>query len=250
MGFCTSTFKFLLFLVNFIFFLVGIGMIALGAYTVTVMEDYFKFLETPSFDLKLSVYTFIVVGVLITMISFFGCCAAFTDNKCMMVTFATLMALILVAEIGVAISVIIYREKAYDIVQDTMKIGLNSYKEVGKESVTAGWDEIQNHFQCCGVNNSTDWTTAKAFNNTKNVPSSCCVIEASSCGVGKNKFPFTGLHPQGCFEQFEKFVEGNVLVVGGVGIVFIVVQLIVVVTGCCLAKKVDRKKQNTYFKNL
>ena len=240
----------MLFLINFIFFLAGIGMIALGAYNVTVMEDYFKFLETSSFNLKVTVYTFIVVGVLITMISFFGCCAAITDNKCMMWTFATLMALILVAEIGVAISVVIYRGKAYDIVQDTMKIGLKAYNVDGKESVSDGWDHIQTEFQCCGVNNSTDWTTSIAFNNTENVPSSCCVKQESGCGVGTNKSPFTDLHPHGCFEKFEKFVEDNLLVVGGVGIVFIIVQLIVVITGCCLAKKVDRKKQNSYLENL
>ena len=250
MGGCTSTLKFLLFLVNFIFFLAGIGMIALGSYNVTVMEDYFKFLETPSFNLKVAVYTFIVIGILITLISFFGCCAAFTDNKCMMWTFVTLMALILVAEIGIAVSVVIYKEKAYDLVQDAMKIGLNAYKVEGKESVTAGWDEIQKQFECCGVNNSTDWTSSNEFNNTENVPSSCCIIKASNCGVNKNKSPFTGLYQQGCFEKFENFVEGNALLVGGAGIVVICIQLIIVITGCCLAKKGNFEDKNKYLGNL
>ena len=74
-------------LVNFIFFLAGIVMI--------IYDHMF--------------------GVLITLVSFFGCWGILTDNKCMMWTFATVMALILVAEIGIAVSVVIYKEKANDL---------------------------------------------------------------------------------------------------------------------------------------
>jgi CD63 antigen len=246
MGFCSGTFKFFMFLINFIFFLAGVGIIALGAYMAIEMKDYFDFLGASDLvgdkDLKVSAYIFIVVGVFVTMIAFFGCCAACTDNKCMMGTFAVLMALILIAEIGVAVTIIIYKGKAYAIVADAMKNGLNGYKQEGKEGVTVGWDKIQEQFVCCGVEGPTDWTKSKAFNNTLDAPDSCCTgVETDTCGKGKNTKPFTGLHTEGCLEKFQAFVEGNVYLVGGVGIAVALVQLLAVITGCCLAKKMGLK---------
>jgi len=155
----------------------------------------------------------------------------------MMGTFATIMALILIAEIGVAVTIVIFKGQAYKVVEDAMTKGLNGYDQTGKEGVTAGWDKIQETFKCCGVTDSTDWTTSKAFNNTQNAPDSCCNIESVGCGNNANTPPFTGLHAEGCLKKFAGFVESNVFLVGGVGIAVIVVQLLSVITGCCLAKK-------------
>jgi len=245
MGFCSGTFKFFMFLINFIFFLAGVGIIALGSYMAIEMKDYFDFLGTSELvgdkGLKMSAYIFIVVGVLVTMIAFFGCCAACTDNKCMMGTFATLMTLILIAEIGVAVTIVIYKGKAYDVVSDAMKKGLNGYGEEGKEGVTVGWNKIQDQFTCCGVDGPTDWrnSTNPDFLNKDNVPDSCCNIEKENCG--QNAMNTNKIHKDGCLKKFQKFVEGNVFLVGGVGLAVIVVQLISVIAGCCLAKKMGHQ---------
>jgi len=247
MGFCSNTFKFFMFLINFIFFLAGVGIIALGAYMAIEMKDYFDFLGTSDLvgnkDLRVSAYIFIVVGVFVTMIAFFGCCAACTDNKCMMGTFAVLMALILIAEVGVAVTIIIYKGEAYEIVADAMKNGLNGYNQPDKDGVTAGWNKIQERFECCGVNGPIDWKNSTAFKNTQDAPDSCCTVELDNCGKGKNFDPFTGLHTKGCLKKFQGFVESNVYLVGGVGIAVALVQLLSVITGCCLAKKMGLKDQ-------
>jgi len=75
------------------------------------MGDYFDFLGTSDLapGVGLSAYIFIGIGVLVTIIAFFGCCAACTDNACMMYTFASLMAIILIAEVGVAIAAFVQR---------------------------------------------------------------------------------------------------------------------------------------------
>lgn len=247
MGFCTGTFKFFMFLINFIFFLAGVGIIALGAYMAIEMKDYFDFLGTSELvgdkDLKVSAYIFIVVGVFVTLIAFFGCCSACTDNKCMMGTFAVLMALILIAEIGVAVTIIIYKGKAYAIVADAMKNGLNGYGQQDKAGVTVGWNKIQEKFVCCGVEGPADWTKSTAFNNTQNAPESCCAVEITDCAKGKNFKPWAGLHTEGCLKKFQAFVEGNVYLVGGVGIAVALVQLLSVIAGCCLAKKMGLKDE-------
>ena len=120
------------------------------------IKDYFDFLGTSELVrnkcLGVSSFIFIAVEVIVTIISFLGCCAAGTENKCVMGTFATLMALILIAELGVAITIFIYQGKAYTIVADAMNNGLKRYGEPGKDGVSKGWDKIQKQFTCCGVN--------------------------------------------------------------------------------------------------
>jgi len=207
------------------------------------MSDYFDFLGTSKLagdqNLAISAYIFIAVGVIVTIISFLGCCAACTDNKCMMGTFATLMALILIAELGVAITIFIYKDKAYDIVSDAMNNGITGYNEKGKEGVTRGWDEIQETFTCCGVDEPKDWAN-NTYLGINNAPDSCCDIESPGCGKGKLIKPYDGLHKQGCLKEFEQFVQSNMYLVGGVGLVVIAIQLIAVITGCCLAKKMGK----------
>ena len=243
MGFCSGTFKFFVFLFNFIFLLAGIAITALGGYMAIKMKDYFDFLGTSELvgnqDLGVSSYIFIAVGVIVTIISFLGCCAACTDNKCMMGTFATLMALILIAELGVAITIFIYQGKAYAIVADAMNNGLKGYGEPGKDGVTKGWDKIQEQFTCCGVNEPADWKNATTLGKN-NAPDSCCKIEAPGCGTGKLIDPYTDLYNKGCLKEFEEFIKSNVFLAGGVGLAIIAIQLIAVITGCCLAKKMGK----------
>jgi hypothetical protein len=160
----------------------------------------------------------------------------------MMGTFATLMALILIAEIGVAVTIIIYKGKAYAVVADAMKKGLNGYDQEGKEGVTIGWKKIQVQFTCCGVNGPTDWKNSTKFLNTDDVPDTCCNVETENCGKDGLK-NLNKIHNDGCLSKFQKFVEGNVFLVGGVGLAVIVVQLISVITGCCLAKRMGFKDQ-------
>jgi len=247
MGFCSSTFKFFVFLLNFIFFLAGVAITGLGAYMAIKMKDYFDFFATSDVEglenVGISAYVFIIVGVLVTIISFLGCCAACTDNKCMMGTFATLMALILIAEVGVAVTILIYKGKAYDVVSQVMVKGMDGYGMDGKDGVTKGWNEIQETFTCCGVNNPSEWS-GKPFQKSDptKAPDSCCIASTEGCGNGKLVKPYTDLNQKGCLKEFEEFVGSNLILVGGVGLAIIFVQLIAVITGCCLAKKMGDKE--------
>jgi hypothetical protein len=66
-------------------------------------------------------------------------------------------------------------------------------------------------------------------------------------GVILNKFgklvqPFTGLNSDGCLSKFIEFVKDNAFLVGGVGIGIIIIQLISVIAGCCLAKRMGKEE--------
>jgi hypothetical protein len=66
---------------------------------------------------------------------------------------------------------------------------------------------------------------------------------SDGCGAGKLIGPaYTGLHQDGCLAKFYEYVKEHAFVAGGVGIGIILVQLIVAIAGCCLARKFGDKE--------
>ena len=106
------------------------------------MRNYFDFLGDTGF--VNSAIVFIVMGIAITLISFFGCCGACTKNACMMYTFGSFMALIILAEIGVGTTVYLYKDEAEQTITMAMKDGMHNYRpdSIDYQGVTKTWDAL------------------------------------------------------------------------------------------------------------
>lgn len=242
MGFCSSMFKFFVFLINFIFFVAGCGITGLGIYLHVAMKGYFDILGESS--MLHSSWIFIIVGIAVLIVGFLGCCAACTENKCMMYSYAALVLLILLAEIAVAVLALVYKGQAKEIVLTALKSGQQNYQGEEHDGVTKSWDLIQNTFDCCGVDNYTDWK-GKPFQNgvETTAPDSCCTNESEGCGAGQLTIPAGSIHTEGCYPDFEEFVESKIFLVGGIGIGIALFQLISVIIACCLGHKFGEKDQ-------
>ena len=88
---CDSMLNKLVAIFDFFLFLIGATLIGVGAYIHVKMSDYLTY-----FDASV---LFIVLGAIVLILGFFGCCGACTENSCMMFTFATLLALVVIAEV-------------------------------------------------------------------------------------------------------------------------------------------------------
>ncbi|MFT7801818.1 CD63 antigen [Arapaima gigas] len=82
---------------------------------------------------------FIVVGVIIFFIAFFGCCGAAKENYCMVTMFAILLSLIVIVEVGVVIAGYIYKGKLNDVVDKGLQDMISQYNSSNdvKETVDA-----------------------------------------------------------------------------------------------------------------
>ena len=60
------------------------------------MSDYLNYFDDSYVNASV---LFIVLGAIVLILGFFGCCGACTENSCMMFTFATLLALVVIAEV-------------------------------------------------------------------------------------------------------------------------------------------------------
>ncbi|XP_075708274.1 CD63 antigen [Rhinoderma darwinii] len=218
--------KYLLFVFNFLFWICGCALIGLGIYVLVQMHNPQVFKDASSFGAPIVI---IVVGVIIFFISFFGCCGAVKENYCMVTTFAVFLVLIFLVEIAAAIAGYVYRDQLKDAFTDTIKDGLSKYNTTA--DAKKGIDDLQKEFQCCGINNFTDWQNYDPFKNKQQVPDSCCKEFAVDCG--KN---LSGIYTVGCVPKIETLLRKNIGIVAGVALGIAFFEVLGIVFACCLMK--------------
>jgi CD63 antigen len=241
---CYSMLKYIVFLFNLLFFITGGLLISIGAYAQIKLKNYFDFLGSPYLN---SSIIFIIIGCVILVLAFFGCCGACTENACMLYTYATLMALILLVEIGLAVTIYVFRGNARKFVSLGMVQGMQNYpinKQDSHVGVKETWDTMESDLKCCGVKSYLDWK-ATNFGKTGNVPDSCCKVFTDNCGQGilnlNNKTAANTVYTEGCFTKFESLVLSNVGPMAGIGVGVAVFQVLVVIVSCFLATNMRRK---------
>lgn len=237
--------KYLLFLFNLIFFIAGLGLIILGAVVQTNFREYFAFF-TSGTNLNSAAILLIVVGCIIFIIGFFGCCGAYKENYCMTMTFAVLLGIIFVLEIAAGITAYILRDQVRTILQDGMTKALVNYDRNSYEGVTKAWNVLQTNFKCCGVEDYQSWKNNTLMNTNQTVPRSCCINESDDpkvCNpyVLKPNADKSTIYQNGCLAKFVHFAQQNVYIVGGVGIGLAFVQIIGIILACCLARTIKKE---------
>lgn len=239
--------KYLLFLFNFLFVITGITIMAIG---LTVQGAYHNFREIldPQFY---SVSTFpIVIGSFIFLIAFFGCCGAYLENYCMTLTFSILLVFVFIMELAAGISGYVLKNETYNLVSSTLQSSMSKYGGNSSYDITYIWDEIQEDFDCCGVDNYTDWgRNNKIFNETF-LPISCCLTSnANSSGPAYCIDPDYPeyLHKTGCATSFGIFVNDFAVMLGTAGIIIAAIQFFGVLFACYLSRQIKLQQSLTGF---
>lgn len=229
---CESLARFFLFGFNFVFVLTGIALIAMGGYIQSEMTQYLDFIGSQYLNTGV---VLIIVGVVIFGIAFLGCCGAMKHNACMLLTFATLLSIIFIAEVALVIVCYVFKDDAEPFIKDNMRETLDNYGKPGFEGVAEVWDILQSEYKCCGIESAGDWAGKGVPPFTSGqTPDSCCVDEVvEGCGLAaKPKYQ------EGCLVKFVGVLKGNVPVVAGVGVGVALIQIIGVITACIIGKKV------------
>jgi CD63 antigen len=123
-----------------------------------------------------------------------------------------------------------------------MTESLENFNREEHKGVTLTWDNIQKEFECCGVNNFTDWEGTPAFNETNDVPDSCCKNITLGCGKGASDTE--KIYNTGCFVKFEGFIVDNVATVGGVGIGVVILLFLGICVSCYIARGLNSKRSH------
>lgn len=239
--------KYIMFVFNFVFWLSGIGLIAVGAVGETLYGD-FKNITEIGFTAATAII--ISIGCLIALVGFVGCCGAIRESYSTLKVFAYLVSFIMIAEVSLGAWMyfghfdVTYFVKRFE---DQILVKYNR-----KESFRNAIDRIQEKSECCGADSYKDWFKSewnKQQQNTSHgrfinsVPRSCClpnVTHSEHCGKDLdtrskpgNEFVYT----RGCL-YLEVYLERHLDSMVWIGVVIFVIQVIAILFACCLRRAV------------
>jgi hypothetical protein len=193
-GCLSSLVKYLLFITNFLVFILGLACFGLGIWVIVDKPSFIGAFEAASnevtelgelnIDLYSSAaYIILVVAGLIVILSFLGCCGAWKENKCMLGTYFTLLlAMFIIMVVGAVLG---YSGTFESTIKDPLLKSIKKYQDnpqdAGKEALKKGWNEVQEELMCCGVNDVADWNSGEwrpenpGWNpSNANKPEGCC----------------------------------------------------------------------------
>uniref|UniRef100_A0A1A7X5X1 Tetraspanin n=1 Tax=Iconisemion striatum TaxID=60296 RepID=A0A1A7X5X1_9TELE len=141
--------KYLLFVFNFIFWLMGSFVLAVGLWlrfdpeTVSLLTDN----QAPN-TYFLGVYILIGAGSLIMLVGFFGCCGAVRESQCLLGSFFACLLIIFGSEVAAGVFGFLNKDK---IIEDVQNFYKKAYDENNNSTVILSYQKLLN---CCGTKTS------------------------------------------------------------------------------------------------
>jgi len=210
--------KYLLFAVNIVILVVGIGVVVMGGIGASNNSDFNKIIGEDQ-NYKAAAYTLIGVGAFLIIFSFFGCFGAIKEIKWMLVIYAIFLTIFFFVLLIAGILGYVIKGNDTEVREEMIK----SLRKVKAEAdVRQGWDDVQKSFKCCGVDSAADWQPYAG----EPYPQSCCKDKDAT-------LPLCEIHAKGCLERF---MDGAGYV-GAVGIATAVIMFIGLVFTCAVMCK-------------
>ncbi|KAM0731351.1 CD63 antigen [Formica fusca] len=237
MGCGMGMIKYLLFIFNFIFVLCGLAILVVGVLVRVGGQKYAEEMKEITGDLVFPSITMIVIGSIIFVIAFFGCCGAIRESHCMIVTFASLLLTILIIQVAVAIYTFVVLKNADEIkFEDEYALKIfNHYKDPEKPQKEFV-DLIQKELECCGVDSSADFN--KVLNMS--IPGSCCGKDVNAtCSQYE-------AYNKGCVIALKDLFKQACAVLGGIALGIAAIELIGIIFALCLANSIRNAERRGY----
>jgi len=248
--------KYLLFAFNFIFWVAGIAVLAIGIWSRIEAKDWDSLLGDDGTIVNAS-NLMIAAGAFVMLIGFFGCCGAIKQNRFLLILYAILLMLIFILEIAAGIYAYTKKDTVIDKLEENFaKAVMTSYGKTTKsdESLTKGVDWFQEHVKCCGAAKPEEWKgsdwfiaeKAKAANatNLPIVPATCCIDKAADkCNYGAEGgfAALTTIHTKGCVKEGQEYIKDHLWQIGGAGVGIAFIQLFGIVAAILLCRSISEK---------
>ncbi|XP_058512058.1 tetraspanin-11 isoform X2 [Ochotona princeps] len=209
--------KYLLFIFNFLFWMGGVAVMAVGVWTLVEKSGYLGVLASSTF--ATSAYILIFAGALVTATGCLGFGAIIREQKSCLSTLSD------------------------ELKQHLNRTLTENYGQPRAQDITASMDRLQQDFKCCGSNSSEDWQHSVYIRSRdaqgRRVPDSCCKTVVARCGQRvhpSNIYKVEG----GCITKLEQFLADHLLLMGAVGIGVACLQICGMVITCCLHQRLLR----------
>ncbi|XP_048864093.1 CD9 molecule b isoform X1 [Brienomyrus brachyistius] len=144
--------KYLLFTFNFIFWLAGTAVLAIGLWLRfdSRTKGLFEGQDSPSVFFT-GVYILIAAGALMMVVGFLGCCGAIQESPCMLGLFFFFLLVIFAAEVAAGIWGFSNQDKVVSEITEFYRQTLQNYKDTRQEALKETLRLIQFGLNCCGT---------------------------------------------------------------------------------------------------
>ncbi|CAI5455443.1 unnamed protein product [Caenorhabditis angaria] len=270
----SSCLKWLVFLLNSLVFLIGVGILALGVYLF--IKD---FREVKLVDIILNPAILIsIFGFSICVVSFLGSIGALRDNIFLLKCFAlcVFFSYILVVCSTFILFVLFYTDTTEGLSAHSLLLyAIKNYHT--NRNLAEIMDALQENLECCGVSSIAqgyrDWNMSYQFNCSKTnpqpekcgVPFSCCrksvISEAFQAGSSNPLLPAMrslecwqnaltkrpadlehDIYTRGCLQPLRTLFESHAVHIGAAVALLIIPVCISVCLTNILAKQVDHQR--------
>ncbi|XP_042231489.1 tetraspanin-33-like isoform X2 [Homarus americanus] len=264
--------KWTLFFFNFIFWLFGMLLMAVGLYGVVFTAQDLHGLK--SVEIAYIVITdlsgvMVALGGIIFLVSFAGCVGALRENLCLLKLYFWSLTIFLIAELLFAIACIIFPWKSREIIESVLsKRLIEHYRE--SQNTQNFVDFLQREFECCGItaHGYLDWDSNEYFQCIENspsvekcgVPASCCIKRKNMtlidimCGYNmQSKKPHEAsdtIHVGGCVTSIIQFLESNLYWAAGVIFGITLFQMYVTHQARSLMDQISLQRSRWYSTNM
>ncbi|GFN87725.1 hypothetical protein PoB_001423100 [Plakobranchus ocellatus] len=255
MGCCSHCPRLLLIIFNFIFWLSGAAILAVGIWILVdpEIEEYQEVITDATDDdqfLEIAAYILIAFGALVFLVGFCGCCGAIRSSKCLIGLYITFLILVFAGELAAGIYVAIYSNDASDKLDEGLTNSIKkNYKEDSK--IASAWDAVQEELECCGGHGYMDYNNSMWMNSQAPgvlMPKSCCILDDD--GQPKNltfcQEAVTNYYwPEGCRDQMEDWIEDHSRILIAVGCGIAALEIIGLVCAIYFCRNMDKDKYSS-----
>lgn len=257
--------KYSLFAWNFLLFILGIVLIAAGFSVATEYATSGDGLSELINNKYISLPIFIgVIGIMISLITFFGCYGSIKESMLLTSVYAGLLGLLMITLFIGGIVGYAYRDSVDGYVGEMLAMSMKNWCNHNQ----GPWQYAQTHFECCGIKSPKDWVEesedfkywskgyfelemvsknpgANLTLSATRVPDSCCNGTATAgCGLVEGAL----IYDTGCLSKIEDNITSNLVKVAGAAIGISIFSLLVIVVTYFLAKQYSKKQE--HYRNM
>ncbi|CAF0720902.1 unnamed protein product [Adineta steineri] len=193
-GNCHPCAKYLLLVLNLIFWLSGAALIVLGVLFFTRPEvqpivRLFNLTSIPLSSIEITAFFIILFGIIIFFVGLFGLCGAIRESRTCLILYIVLVTTILLAELALFTYIAISYEQWHTVIKQRLVSQTKKYNYEHPSQYERAVDYVQSKYHCCGIDSAYDYSDSR-------VPVSCCSItNSTSCTI--NQVSSSGV--PGCF---------------------------------------------------
>lgn len=263
---CYSCLKFLVFTINFMLWLLGLGVVAVSLWLLFDEHLYLQTMSDQRTDYYLGTYIILGLGSLVTVMGFLGCCGAWRESPWMLGTFFAFLMIIFFGEVASGI-LIYYQESNYEsMIDKSVRNTVEHQYNASNAAVQTTFDLLQEGLECCGAEGPADWQKS-AYNKYDFsakpevgvghleaeflLPTSCCKNpESQECRNNLGLLPGKNanhnyFYTEGCAGKLKTFLRDHMiyLLAAGMGILLTeVLGMLCSLCLCCALKRIDDLK--------